>query len=153
MARRYQFCTQLLEIVNLSVEDHPNGFVFIGDRLLSGRKVNYAQPPMPQEKPTVAEEAPVVRSPMLKDIRRIWKFVFFKVEIATKTENPKDATHIYIPFLFSSRPKNAVTQQSLIETIIPADPDYRITASRFLDPSLTSGLAPLLSEILTASVC
>ena len=48
VSARLQVAPQLLEVVDLAVEDHPDRFILIGQRLTPGAQIDNTQPRMPQ---------------------------------------------------------------------------------------------------------
>ena len=64
MAFALQLASELFKIVNLAVEDYPNGFFCIRHRLMPTGEINDRQPPEAQTDRTGNEEAFVVGSAM-----------------------------------------------------------------------------------------
>ena len=64
MAGANQIRAQFLEVVNLAVEDHPDGSVFVGNGLVAGAEIDDAEPPHADPAAAVDVIAFVVRSAM-----------------------------------------------------------------------------------------
>ena len=65
---RSQRGAQLAVVVDLAVEDHPDGAVLVGDRLVAGRDVDDAQAPHAERDAVLDVEALVVRSAVADDV-------------------------------------------------------------------------------------
>jgi hypothetical protein len=48
MSTRFEVRSQLAVVVDLAIEDDPNGFIFIGQRLMTGAQIDDRQPPKSQ---------------------------------------------------------------------------------------------------------
>src|SRR5262245_26547913 len=62
MASRLQFAFQFRKVVDLSVEDHPDGLILIGHRLMYASKINDRQTAKTQSKRAIEVESFVVRT-------------------------------------------------------------------------------------------
>ena len=93
VAGRFQFGPQFPEIVNFSVENHLEGFVFVADGLFTGRQVNDAQPPVPQEDAGIEEVSPVVRAAMTQHSGIVGERIVLPVEFPVKVEKAENSAH------------------------------------------------------------
>src|SRR2546428_6701167 len=85
--------SQCLEVVDLAVEDHPDGAVFVRQRLMTGVQINDAEPPHAQSDVVADKEAAVIRSPM-RDGRAHALHFFSADRAASEAQNSRNATHV-----------------------------------------------------------
>src|SRR5947208_985649 len=64
MALRFEFGPQFDVIKNLAIEDDPQRFVFIGDRLAAAAKVNDAEPRAAETRFAIEQDAEFIRAAM-----------------------------------------------------------------------------------------
>src|SRR5579864_459010 len=91
MAGANQIPTQFLEIVDLTVEHYPDGFVFVRNGLVAGAQVDDAEPPHAQTAATVQMIALVIRTPVPDLIAHQADIGEFSLTLAQKLSG--DATH------------------------------------------------------------
>jgi hypothetical protein len=60
---------EFVKIVDFPVKDYALGPVFVEYRLVSGRQINDAEPPMAQADMVIAVRPPFIRSPVKKRVR------------------------------------------------------------------------------------
>ena len=94
-------------VVNLSVIDDPDAFVFIGDRLMPGADVDNAQPPHGESDILFHQETAVVRSAMHDLLIHRGEHVRTDAPVSIGMEDSADSTHNYLPVRLGSVPASA----------------------------------------------
>src|SRR5260370_32610976 len=88
---RDQVAPQLLVAVDFPVEHHPDGTVFIRNRLMAGIEVNDAEPPHAEAARPVEMEALVIRPAMANPVAH--RADLRRVRTAAEPQLSRDAAH------------------------------------------------------------
>jgi hypothetical protein len=97
-----EFGAQFREIVNLAVENDPNGSVFVKNRLVAARQVDDAQAPHSKAGSALDENPLVIRSPMDNRLAHVVDRAGFDPFAARRAHNASNPAHIRNPFTLRS---------------------------------------------------
>ncbi len=71
VAMRFKLRAELGVVVDLAVEDDPDGLVLVGERLVASRQINDAQPPVTEYRLRVREDPRIVWPAMGDDVAHL----------------------------------------------------------------------------------
>src|ERR1035437_9720142 len=93
VAHRLKAGTEVEKVEDLPVEDDPERFVFVGDRLLASLQIDDAEPCASQADGMIHVDSELIRSPMADHSEHAQKSGLLDRSRVRETEGPDDAAH------------------------------------------------------------
>jgi hypothetical protein len=88
-----QFLAKFRIVINFTIQEHPDGSIFIADRLVTAGDINNAEPPMAQTDSAIHINALVIRTAMTQSSVHLLYVVPGDGLGMVKLKNPADSAH------------------------------------------------------------
>jgi hypothetical protein len=88
-----QFLAKFRIVINFTIQEHPDGSIFIADRLVAAGDINNAEPPMAQTDSAIHINALVIRTAMTQSSVHLLYVLPGDGPGMVKLKNPADSAH------------------------------------------------------------